>query len=910
MTWPVDFDSQRMSLHVPGRISEEDAARQMKTAEAILARLTSQPGVILADEVGMGKTFVAMAVAASVAWADKGRNPVVVMVPASLKSKWPRDFEVFRSRCLRTTDRGDRTITSASAEDGVEFLKLLDDPVNRRKQIIFLTHGALSRGLTDPWTKLAILRAALHSKRLRDQRRAFPRFAAEILRFKSKYSGRDELFEDLISHRTSDWFEILKSYGEDLDDDPVPERIANVLENGRVDLHLLRDALVGLPMRDSVYRNDRVKDIRQSLVRQLSDVWREALIESKFSSPLLILDEAHHLKNPATTLASLFVDSEAQEDANVLQAALKERFERMLFLTATPFQLGHEELLNVLDRFRGIRWKDGSPRMTLEDFGTRQKRLHETLDAAQHSSLALDERWGTLRVEDLPPVPDWWATTSDNSSIASERLQSLMRLFDICRDKMREAETLLRPWVIRHLRNRNFQGSEERRRKLHPGSAIRENGSENMGIAIEQDALLPFLLVARSQAVAMAARTGELAAGVKRLTFVEGLASSYEAYWSTRVASDEGRALEAIVDEDVASSPIEQSNAEGLLKRYQEKLKKALPGRRANSQHPKIAATVDQVLHLWRLGEKVLVFCHFRATGRALEKHISRAIEDEITTKAARELQGKKSEAAAKLTALGEAFDPGRPAREQLDKEVAEILDTVPSFTTEERERIADIIRRFVRTDSFLVRYFPLAKGDAVERLRIALDQKDQSGLSLRAKLQQFVAFIEEHKEERTEYLDALAEMQTGRNVRRATGDTDQEQRRRLLLSFNTPFAPDVLVASSVLAEGVDLHLDCRYVIHHDLSWNPSTLEQRTGRVDRIGAKADRIRQPIHVFLPYLGGTQDEKMYRVVRDRERWFQVLMGEKYELDENRKDKLAERVPLPESAARTLSFKLQVT
>ena len=45
-----------------GRISKEDASRQMGTAAEILRRLDRQPGVILADEVGMGKTFVALAV--------------------------------------------------------------------------------------------------------------------------------------------------------------------------------------------------------------------------------------------------------------------------------------------------------------------------------------------------------------------------------------------------------------------------------------------------------------------------------------------------------------------------------------------------------------------------------------------------------------------------------------------------------------------------------------------------------------------------------------------------------------------------------------------------------------------------------------------------------------------------------
>jgi superfamily II DNA/RNA helicase len=141
-------------------------------------------------------------------------------------------------------------------------------------------------------------------------------------------------------------------------------------------------------------------------------------------------------------------------------------------------------------------------------------------------------------------------------------------------------------------------------------------------------------------------------------------------------------------------------------------------------------------------------------------------------------------------------------------------------------------------------------------------------------------------------------------------GTTKQETRQRLMLTFNTPFYPEVLVASSVMAEGVDLQMNCRHVIHHDLCWNPSTLEQRTGRVDRIGAKIERCGMPIHVYLPYVAETQDERQFRVVMDRERWFRVVMGEKYKVDLKTTDKLAERLPFPEKAAASLAFRLEVT
>ena len=100
MTFAIPFATESITLSTD-RVSTEDAERQERTANEILRRLAEQPGVILADEVGMGKTFVALAVAASVALARRDDGPVVVMVPPSLKHKWPRDWDVFREHCLR-----------------------------------------------------------------------------------------------------------------------------------------------------------------------------------------------------------------------------------------------------------------------------------------------------------------------------------------------------------------------------------------------------------------------------------------------------------------------------------------------------------------------------------------------------------------------------------------------------------------------------------------------------------------------------------------------------------------------------------------------------------------------------------------------------------------------------------------
>ena len=88
---------------------------------------------------------------------------------------------------------------------------------------------------------------------------------------------------------------------------------------------------------------------------------------------------------------------------------------------------------------------------------------------------------------------------------------------------------------------------------------------------------------------------------------------------------------------------------------------------------------------------------------------------------------------------------------------------------------------------------------------------------------------------------------------------------------------------------------------------NPSTLEQQTGRIDRIRCKAEICAMPIRVYQPFLAGSADEKMFRVVRDRERWFQIVMGQKFEFDEGTSEAIAARVPLPEGLARELTFDL---
>jgi MoxR-like ATPase len=86
-------------------------------------------------------------------------------------------------------------------------------------------------------------------------------------------------------------------------------------------------------------------------------------------------------------------------------------------------------------------------------------------------------------------------------------------------------------------------------------------------------------------------------------------------------------------------------------------------------------------------------------------------------------------------------------------------------------------------------------------------------------------------------------------------------------------------------------------------------VDQRTGRVDRIGSKAQRDRLPVVVYLPYLARTADERQYRVMRDRQRWFEALMGAERPVTLWEEERDATRVPLPDDLAARLRFDLSV-
>ena len=72
-----------------------------------------------------------------------------------------------------------------------------------------------------------------------------------------------------------------------------------------------------------------------------------------------------------------------------------------------------------------------------------------------------------------------------------------------------------------------------------------------------------------------------------------------------------------------------------------------------------------------------------------------------------------------------------------------------------------------------------------------------------------------------------------------ATGETSSG-RSAQARKFRMPGYPLILISTNVFQEGEDLHTFCDSVLHYGLSSTPVSIEQKTGRVDRVGSQAQR----------------------------------------------------------------------
>jgi len=99
-----------------------------------------------------------------------------------------------------------------------------------------------------------------------------------------------------------------------------------------------------------------------------------------------------------------------------------------------------------------------------------------------------------------------------------------------------------------------------------------------------------------------------------------------------------------------------------------------------------------------------------------------------------------------------------------------------------------------------------------------------------------------------------------------------QESKQDLINQFRDQPDLRVLVSTEVASEGVDLQFS-KLLINYDLPWNPMRVEQRIGRIDRLGQQADII----HIWNLMYADTIDERIFSRLLARLKIFEQALGE---------------------------------
>ncbi len=91
-----------------------------------------------------------------------------------------------------------------------------------------------------------------------------------------------------------------------------------------------------------------------------------------------------------------------------------------------------------------------------------------------------------------------------------------------------------------------------------------------------------------------------------------------------------------------------------------------------------------------------------------------------------------------------------------------------------------------------------------------------------------------------------------------------------------------VFIATEAGGEGINLQF-CSHIINYDLPWNPMRIEQRIGRIHRLGQKND-----VHIYNFAVTDTVEEQILQLLYEKIDLFEAVIGQL--------DDILERIALP--------------
>ena len=322
----------------------------------------------------------------------------------------------------------------------------------------------------------------------------------------------------------------------------------------------------------------------------------------------------------------------------------------------------------------------------------------------------------------------------------------------------------------------------------------------------------------------------------------------------------------------------ERTNGETDLAARHIKMAKNTLSARRTQPHPKSAAASEAIRPLLDAGEKVLVFCHYRATASELLGALEQSLKVESVSPIGPHEKVWRGAWEASLRPIKDSLvtpiidwlcTPG--LRGQIGGWLGEPAGTAKDLAYQ----LATIKPRNASSSSRV----PAICEAAMTLTKSLLDMQSTSTRALLGRIA---------KKQRTfhgELSHFPGRLDDGLRVMGAWSHDDPRKRPKTLYTgepdivlalFNSPFGPDVLVTTDRLSEGVNLHRCCRHLIHYELDPSPARTLQRNGRVRRVDSWSALTGRPICYAYPMFGGTRDEKAVGVMGQRINAFGLLLG----------------------------------
>ncbi|KWW31249.1 MAG: helicase domain-containing protein [bacterium P3] len=187
----------------------------------------------------------------------------------------------------------------------------------------------------------------------------------------------------------------------------------------------------------------------------------------------------------------------------------------------------------------------------------------------------------------------------------------------------------------------------------------------------------------------------------------------------------------------------------------------------------------------------------------------------------------------------------------------ADLMDPLPATTR--KMQVASSVYGFRNSGSA-----PMGIADAkVEALMHILRQTEKKGIG------KVIVFAQFH-----DTLDYLALQLDRRHIkyRHISGHQAREERVEAVDDFRDKIDVRVLLSTEVGGEGLDLQF-CDTVVNYDLPWNPMVVEQRIGRVDRIGQRSPVV----HIYNLVVKGSIQQRVYNRLLTRIEAFRQTVGD---------------------------------